>query len=155
MLVQYRVPNRVMTTHAILHCTQCYWTSVMFTSPSHVISQEHNPFQLSCWLPENSCSTTQVGISIFFLHNKNIQQKTRICKEQYRNTSVTCPFYQFDMVGWLVGFYGIATFVGYLTANLFFMKIVLFQTIQFRISTLFRCKYSLIVKNISISSYSV
>ena len=36
-----------------------------------------------------------------------------------------------------------------------FMKIVLFQTIQFSISTQFKCKYSLIVKNISISSYSV
>ena len=36
-----------------------------------------------------------------------------------------------------------------------FMKIVLFQTIQFRISTQFKCKYSLIMKNISISSYSV
>ena len=28
------------------------------------------------------------------------------------------------------------------------MKIVLFQTIQFRISTQFKCKYSLTVKNI-------
>ena len=36
-----------------------------------------------------------------------------------------------------------------------FMKIVLFQTIQFIISTQFKCKYSLIVKNISILSYSV
>ena len=34
------------------------------------------------------------------------------------------------------------------------MKIVLFQTIQFSISTQFKCKYSLIVKNISIPSYS-
>ena len=34
-------------------------------------------------------------------------------------------------------------------------KIVLFQTIQFSISTQFKCKYSFIVKNISISSYSV
>ena len=34
-------------------------------------------------------------------------------------------------------------------------KIVPFQTIQFRISMQFKCKYSLIVKNISISSYSV
>ena len=32
---------------------------------------------------------------------------------------------------------------------------VQFQTIQFSISTQFKCKYSLIVKNISISSYSV
>ena len=35
------------------------------------------------------------------------------------------------------------------------MKIVLFQTIRFNISTQFKCKYSLIVKNIYISSYSV
>ena len=39
-------------------------------------------------------------------------------------------------------------------AKFIFMKIVLFQTIQFSI-TQFKCKYSLIVKNISISSYSV
>ena len=35
------------------------------------------------------------------------------------------------------------------------MKIFLFQTIQFNINTQFKCKYNLIVKNISISSYSV
>ena len=34
-------------------------------------------------------------------------------------------------------------------------KIVQFKTIQFSKSTQFKCKYSLIVKNISISSYSV
>ena len=34
-------------------------------------------------------------------------------------------------------------------------KTVPFQTIQFSISMQFKCKYSLIVKNISISSYSV
>ena len=34
-------------------------------------------------------------------------------------------------------------------------KTVQFQIIQFSISTQFKCKYSLIVKNISISSYSV
>ena len=34
-------------------------------------------------------------------------------------------------------------------------KTVQFQTIQFSISTQFKCKYSLIVKNFSISSYSV
>ena len=32
-------------------------------------------------------------------------------------------------------------------------KIVLFQIIQFSISAKFKCKYSLIVKNIPISSY--
>ena len=35
------------------------------------------------------------------------------------------------------------------------MEIVLFQTIQFSKSTQFKCKYSLIVNNISILSYSV
>ena len=54
----------------------------------------------------------------------------------------------------LFGFYGISTFVLF-NAKSIFMKIVLFQTIQFSISTQFKCKYSLIVKNISISSYSV
>ena len=34
-------------------------------------------------------------------------------------------------------------------------KTVQFQTTQFSISTQFKCKYSLIVKNISISTYSV
>ena len=34
-------------------------------------------------------------------------------------------------------------------------KTVQFQIIQFSISTQFQCEYSLIVKNISISSYSV
>ena len=34
-------------------------------------------------------------------------------------------------------------------------KTVELQTIQFSISTQFKCKYGLIVKNISISSYSV
>ena len=35
------------------------------------------------------------------------------------------------------------------------LKTVQFHTIQFSISTQFKCKYSLIVKNISISSFSV
>ena len=52
------------------------------------------------------------------------------------------------LVSWLVGFYGISTFVGYFTLNPF-------QTIQFSISTQFKFKYSLIVKNISISNYLV
>ena len=34
-------------------------------------------------------------------------------------------------------------------------KTVQFQIIQFNVSTHFKCKYGLIVKNISISSYSV
>ena len=38
------------------------------------------------------------------------------------------------IVGWLGGFYGISTFVGYLTPNPFFVK-VLIQLIQFRISS--------------------
>ena len=37
----------------------------------------------------------------------------------------------------------------------FNVKTIQFQIIHFSISTLFKCKYSLIAKNISISSYSV
>ena len=40
-------------------------------------------------------------------------------------------------------------------AKSIFRKIVLFQTIQFSVSTQLNCKYSLIVKNISISSNSI
>ena len=43
---------------------------------------------------------------------------------------------------WLVGFYGISTFVGYLTPNLLCK------------SLLFKAIHSLFVKNISISNYS-
>ena len=62
--------------------------------------------------------------------------------------------------GWLVGFYGISTVVGYLMPNRFYtinyfyfkqfsldkssltVKTVPFQTIQFSISTKFKCKYT-------------
>ena len=41
----------------------------------------------------------------------------------------------------LVGFYGISTFIGYLTPNPFLCKYsILFQTIQFTISTQFNCQ---------------
>ena len=55
------------------------------------------------------------------------------------------------MVGWMVGWvYGISTFVGYLTPKPILCKYsVLFQTIQFNMSTVFNCQ------NISILSYSV
>ena len=43
--------------------------------------------------------------------------------------------------GWLVGFYGISTFVGYLTPNPFLGKYsVLFQTIQFSMNLQFNCQ---------------
>ena len=39
-------------------------------------------------------------------------------------------------IGWMVGFYGISTFVGYLAQNPFIYKYsVLFKTIQFSMST--------------------
>ena len=42
---------------------------------------------------------------------------------------------------WLVGFYGISTFEGYLTPNPFLCKYsFLFKTIQFSISTQFNCQ---------------
>ena len=51
--------------------------------------------------------------------------------------------------------YLIYTYKKDLAVKSIFMKIVLFQTIQFSISMQFKCKYSLIVKSISISNYSV
>ena len=57
----------------------------------------------------------------------------------------------------LVGYLGLwhINLCRLLKAKSVFMKIVLFQTIQLSISTQFKTKYSLIVKNISIWSYSV
>ena len=53
----------------------------------------------------------------------------------YKTRLFVCLF------GWLVVFYGISTFVGYLISNPFSYKwTVLFQTIQFRISTQFNCQ---------------
>ena len=99
--------------------------------------------------------------------------------------SVPSSLIKLVLVGWLVGFYGISTLAGYLMPNRFLIKLsVLFKTTQFSISTQFncqkhfyfklfhlfkqlyitiqfsismqfKCQYSLIVKNISILSYSV
>ena len=59
-------------------------------------------------------------------------------------------------LGWLVGW--VLLHINHyrlFNAKSIFMKIVLFQTIQFRVSMQFKCKYSLIVKNISVPIYSV
>ena len=52
-------------------------------------------------------------------------------------------------LGWLFGFYGISTFVGYLMPNPFLCKQFYFE--QFSLALV----HSLSVKNISISSYLV
>ena len=64
-------------------------------------------------------------------------------------------YLEYSMVGWLVGWLVLwhINLCGLFIAKSIFMK--LFQTIQFSISTQFKCKCRLIVKNISISSYSV
>ena len=53
------------------------------------------------------------------------------------------------LLGWLVGLYGISTFIGYLTPNRFYAYRP-FYVKQFSLAWV----HSLIVKNISISSYS-
>ena len=59
-------------------------------------------------------------------------------------------WFWFDLVWSGLVFYSISTFLGYLTANPFLYKYsVLFQTIQFSMSTQFYCQ------NISISNYSI
>ena len=42
--------------------------------------------------------------------------------------------------GWFIGFYGMSTFVGYLTPNPFLCKSFLFKTIQFSISIQLNCQ---------------
>ena len=67
------------------------------------------------------------------------------CSPKLKPTSIIV-----SLISWLVRFYGISTFIVYLTPNPFLCKLsVLFQTIQFSMSTQFNCQ------NISISNYSV
>ena len=46
----------------------------------------------------------------------------------------------FMVCGWFGWFYGISTFVGYLTPNPFLCKSVQLKTVQFSISTQFNCQ---------------
>ena len=52
--------------------------------------------------------------------------------------NITITYY---VMVWFVGFYGISTFVGYLTPNPFLCKSVLFKTVQLSISTQFSQKH--------------
>ena len=66
--------------------------------------------------------------------------KDKITNKSYIHNHLTEGTYQ-RLVGWLVwGFYSISTFVGYLTLNPFLCKSVLFKTIQFSMSTQFKCQ---------------
>ena len=56
------------------------------------------------------------------------------------------------MIGWLLGFYGISTFVGYLMPNPFLSKwSVLFQTIQFIMSAHLNCQKTFLFQAIQFS----
>ena len=62
-----------------------------------------------------------------------------------RNTShiLNCPCVVGRLVVWVLWHINLCRLFN---AKSIFMKVVLFQTIQFRISTQFKCKYGLIVK---------
>ena len=76
--------------------------------------------------------------------------KPELCKQMM--IMIIRQFENYYLVGWFLWHINLCRLFN---AKSIFMKIVLFQTIQFSISKQFKCKYSLIVKNISISSYSV
>ena len=63
----------------------------------------------------------------------------KVLKAKYtENIVYMCMLQEYWLVGWMFGFYGISTFVGYLTPNPFlYKKSVLFQTIQFSMNTQF------------------
>ena len=108
----------------------CYYMSIQhiyIIAPRYVLSgaEELIVSQLNCKSTSITCS-----------------KQTSFVYEVWRNGKEVC-------YGWLVGFYDISTFVGYLTPNPIFMQIVQFRAIQFSMSTEFNSQ------NISISSYSV
>ena len=85
-------------------------------------------------------------------------EKSSISKDEFTAWVHSTVILNIDLwkVGWLVGWIlWHINLCRLFTAKSIFMKIVPFRIIQFRISTPFKCKYSLTVKNISISSYSV
>ena len=89
----------------------------------------------------------------------NLPESWKSCSEQESDGNSNHIW----LVGWLVGFYGISTLVGYLMLNPFWYKSILFQTIQFSISTVsvsktvlfqtiqfsisiqFKCKYTVLL----------
>ena len=102
------------------------------------------------FLITNKCKSLKV-------YTKNNKHHLLISSHESVKTGTNFARYStiVKLVCCLVGFYGASNFEGYSTPNPFFIQIVLFQTIQFRMSTQFECKYSLIVIAIFISSYSV
>ena len=90
-----------------------------------------------------------------YSEDENFNDKLSFGGEYGKRNRRKCETLQ-RLVGWLVGWIlWPINLCRLFNAKSIFMKIVLFQTIQFSISTQFKSKYSLIVKNISISSYSV
>ena len=82
---------------------------------------------------------------IMFTPQKNKTKKTKQTpnNNQVAEKNLTLKNFSptfLEVLVWFVGFYGISTFVGYLTPNPFLCKSVLFKTIQFSISTQFNCQ---------------
>ena len=69
------------------------------------------------------------------------------------STQFSCQkYFYFKLFSWFKQLY---ITIQFSVSTVSMSKTVQFQTIQFSINTQFKCKYSLIVKNISISRYSV
>ena len=102
----------------------------------HIWLSSYRSFFLSCWLSFSVC---------IYLSIKAVS-----------NLSQSVPTYPCILIDWVV-FWVLwhINLCRLFKVKSIFMKIVLFQKIQFSISTKFKCKYSLIVKNDSVSSYSV
>ena len=92
----------------------------------------------------------QGGIVICYFQKVWSRNWTRVLVSISHENNLCTTSTNIRLVRWLFGFYGISTFVTYLTPNPLFCKLsVLLQTIQFSMSTQFNCQ------NIPISSYSV
>ena len=93
-----------------------------------------------------------------FVFDRNTWYHINMCKlfTSDRNTWYHKTVCKLFVSSWLVVWVlWLINFCRLFNAKSILMKIVLFQTIQFSISTQLKCKYNLIVKNISISNYSV
>ena len=124
-----RLPHTLIKsspTENILNCQDCFSTEIRNRWSFLQSNYRKNSRMGKCWY-SLSLSLSRQLVKIWW----NLERKL-------------------DAFCWLFGFYGISTFVGYLTSNLFHTNNQ-FYINQFNLAGV----HSLLVQNISISSYSV
>ena len=144
-LIQTRCPNRIASTRE---------------------NQGVRSALVGALTPVYETSTTVLNLKYYQRLIKKKQRKKHLFIQDQIVKLITPSLCEFILVlmlwfaykkniGWLVGFYSISTIVGYLKPNPFLNKLsVLFQTIQFSMSTQFNYQKHFYFKQLSITGTS-